>query len=697
MISNSGNGAEPSEKERERAAWLGRELERHNWLYHAKDSPEISDDEYDALFNELVDLERRWPQLKTPDSPTMRVGGGLLPGLEKKAHTQRMYGLDNVFSPAEWVDFAARMERLWEGRGEGRLEMEFWCDPKLDGLALEIIYENGVLAEALTRGDGETGEIVTAAVRTIRNVPLRLAASPAPALLEVRGETVIFRKDFKILNELQEENGLKIFANPRNAAAGALRQLDTSVARSRPLRFLAYGIGEANWGQARPCGTQAELAARFIEYGFTVPPDGKLCKGLAEVENYVEWARQHRDDFPMEIDGVVAKLNSLAKRELIGFTARAPRFAVAFKFPAMQARTILENIDIQVGRTGALTPVAILRPVPVGGVIVSHATLHNEDEIKALDLRIGDTVIVQRAGDVIPQIVGVDLALRPAESRPWKFPDRCPACGQPVHREPEESVWRCDNMACPAINQRIILHFVSKAGLDIAGFGEKWISRLVESGKVKSPADLFDLSVEDLVEFDRMGLVLAGKLVESLQAAISGTSLYKLICALGIRHVGDQTARSLADAFVNLDDLAAATAGRLQEIQDIGPEVSASIRYFFETPANIEILRRLRAIGLWPVRKVEAATAGGLPLSGKSVLFTGTLSMPRQDAQDMARKAGAAIKNSVGRNLNYLVAGENPGSKLQKAREMNIPVLNEGEFLRLLNASGMENGEKRHE
>lgn len=677
----------PDEATLNRMRELTQQLNRHNYLYHTLDAPEISDDEYDALFRELKELEEKWPDLVGPDSPTGRIGSGVLPGLERKAHTQRMYGLDNVFSPEEWNAFVEKIRRIWAKEGDGEPETAFWCDPKLDGLAVELTYENGRLMQALTRGDGETGEVVTAQARLIRNLPLVfIGDGPWPKMIEVRGEVVIFRKDFVELNDRQARHGLRIFANPRNAAAGALRQLDLEVAGSRPLRFLAYGIGAVDWGEARPCETQAELAARFAHCGLQIPPDGKLCASPRAVVEYVEWARINRDEFPMEIDGVVAKLNSLAAQRLLGFTGRAPRFAVAFKFPALEAETKLLNIEIQVGRTGALTPVAMLEPVPVGGVVVARATLHNENEIKLLDLRIGDTVRVRRAGDVIPEVTGVVLSKRPEDAREFVFPGVCPACGQPAHREPDEAVWRCDNLACPARNLRTVMHFVSNAGLDIKGLGEKWIRRLIESGIVKSPADVLYLKAEDLQDFDRMGPTLANKFVESVQSAIKTATLPKLIGALGIRLAGSHVAQNLAESFHDLGELAAADEARLMEVPDVGPEVAASIRDFFITPANLQTLEKIRNAGLWPVSS-KAGPASG-PLADKSILFTGTLSRPRAFFQDAAAAAGAKLAGSVSKNLSYLVAGEKPGSKLQKAIDLGVPVLNEGQFLNLLKEKG---------
>ena len=693
-LAGDASGAVPEPVAR-RARFLATELARHNHLYHTLDAPEISDDAYDALFNELAELERRWPQLRGDASPTTKVGGKLLEGLAKERHRQRMYGLDNVFSATGWREFTERMRRAWDEGLNGPLPLDFWCDPKLDGLAVELVYEHGELVKALTRGDGETGEVVTEAVRTMGSVPPVLAGGgEAPALLEVRGEAVMFREDFARLNARQEALGLKTFANPRNAAAGSLRQLDISVAESRPLRFLAYSLGQAEWGSCAPCLTQAELMARLTGWGFLTPPDGRLCAGVEQVEAYAEWVRTHRTDFPMEIDGAVAKLDSLEAQEVLGFTARAPRFAVAFKFPAIQAQTTLLAIEIQVGRTGALTPVAVLEPVAVGGVMVSRATLHNEDEIHARDVRVGDTVIVQRAGDVIPEVVGPVLEKRPPGTRPFVFPHECPACGQPVHREPGEAAWRCDNLACPARRLRAITHFVSKAGLDIQGVGEKWVEQLVLAGRVQSPADLFTLTEKDLLGFERMGETLARKFLAALDTARTTATLARLLCALGIRHVGEQTARLLASRFRDLDELAAASTESLMALPDIGPEVAASIRYFFATPANRVVLERLCDLGFWPVTAAAANPTADerreTPLAGKSILFTGTLSMPRGRAQALAEAAGAVPASGVSKKLDYLVAGEKPGGKLAKATALGVPVLDEAGFRRLLAESGVE-------
>ena len=664
---------------------LVRELERHNHLYHTLDAPEISDEEYDVLFAELTALEARYPAFKSPHSPTLRTGGALLPGLERRRHTERMYGLEDVFSTEEWRGFADRMVRALP-----EVPLVFWCDPKMDGLALELVYRNGVLEDAVTRGNGEEGELVTAQARTIRSIPLRLlGAGPFPELLEVRGEVVIFKDDFAAVNARRESLGQKIFANPRNAAAGSVRHLDVAQARSMPLAFLAYSVGAVGWGACQPCSRQAELMARLKDWGFAQPPGGAVCRGLAEVEAYVEKVRARRPDYPMQIDGAVAKIDDLEAQAALGFTARAPRFAVAFKFPAEQVETVLRDIEVQVGRTGVLTPVAKLEPVGVGGVVVSSATLHNEDEVRAKDLRIGDTVVVQRAGDVIPEVVRSVPEKRPAGAQPWVFPSTCPSCGGPVHREPGEAAWVCDNAACPAVRLRSVEHFVSGAGLDVKGIGKKWVEQLVQTGRVKTPADLFTLTAEELKGFKRMGETLAAKFVDALDQARRAAPLYRFISALGMRHVGEQTARALAERFAGIDALARASLDELTAIPDVGPEVAGSILSFFANPANQAMLEDFRRAGLWPEatppagQAPQAGEAEASPLAGRRVLFTGSLAMPRAEAQRLAEASGAVIAGSVSKKLDYLVVGEKPGSKLAKAQSLGVAVLTEAEFMAL--------------
>ncbi|BFR48458.1 NAD-dependent DNA ligase LigA [Nitratidesulfovibrio sp. HK-II] len=685
-----------------RAESLREQLNYHSHRYYVLDDAEISDAEYDALFRELQDIEAEWPSLRTPDSPTHRVGDAVVAALETQAHTLRMYSLDNAFSGEEWDAFIQRLLRA-----EPDAPTAFWCDPKMDGLALEVIYENGVFTTALTRGDGEKGEIVTTAMRTVRNLPLRLhGEGPHPIRLEVRGEVVITRAEFDALNAARRGAGEKLFANPRNAAAGSVRQLDASVTAGRPLRFLAYGVGQVIWPDDVTGGAQGlearwvthgQVMAALADYGFGTPPDARRCENPADVMAYYEELGRRRSELPFDIDGVVAKLDDLSAQEALGYTARAPRWAIALKFPAHQATTRLEHIAIQVGRTGVLTPVAELAPVAVGGVTVSRATLHNEDEIRAKDLRVGDMVVVQRAGDVIPEVVRPLPEHRPADGLPeFEFPRACPVCHTPVRREEGEAAWRCVNVGCPAVVRQSIIHFVSKAGLDIQGVGRRWVELLVDRGKVTSPADLFSLDKQALLAFERMGPKLAENFIAAFDAARTGATLARLICALGIRHVGEQTARTLATHFAHLDALGAAEGEALQQLPDIGPEVAGSIRAFFANEGNRALLERLRGVGLWPVRPVRSdADAAGTPgegngpLAGMGVLFTGSLvSLTRSEAERRAVAAGAHILGGVSKKLDLLVVGDKPGSKLDKATKLGIRVLREQEFLDLLEGRG---------
>ncbi len=655
---------------------LVRYLEHHNRLYHTLDAPEISDEEYDALFAELTSLEDQYPQFRSPHSPTLRVGGGLLSGLVSRRHTERMYGLEDVFNVKEWRAFVKRMQRTVEN-----CPLDFYCDLKLDGLALELVYVDGVLTDAITRGNGEEGEVVLDQARTIRNLPLKLAGEgPFPPRLEVRGEVVIYKDDFARVNERREAAGQKLFANPRNAAAGALRQLDLAQTRAMPLTFLAYSLGHAEWGSLAVPPTHSSLMQLFASLGFTIPPEGVLCHGLEAVEGFVESVRERRESFPMQIDGAVAKVDDLEAQRALGFTARTPRFAVAFKFPAEQAETELLDIEVQVGRTGVLTPVAKLKPVKVGGVVVSSATLHNEDEVRAKDLRIGDTVIVQRAGDVIPEVVRSVPEKRPEGSKIWTFPTICPACGEEARREEGQAAWVCQNVSCPAVRLRALIHFVSPAGLDIQGLGSQWMEQLSQSGRVKNPSDLFTLTKEELLAYDRMGETLASNFLEALETAKREASLARFICALGIHHVGEQAARLLAATFADMDRLAKASVEELTALPGIGEKIALSVVNFFASPANRDMLERFRSLGLWPVEG-EVAEAPEGALSGKRVLFTGTLGMPRSEAQKLARAAGAEIASTVSKKLDVLIVGENPGSKLTKAQRHGIEIWDEQTFL----------------
>lgn len=675
---------------RQRSEELRRALAFHARKYYVQDDPEISDAEYDRLFHELLGLEEQYPSLRDASSPTLRIGGAVLESLETRAHALRMYSLDNVFSRDELNEFLDKILRLLPEKR--REDISFWVDPKMDGLAMELIYERGVFQTALTRGDGEKGEIVTESMRTVKNIPLRLEGDFVPEYLEVRGEVVITRKDFERLNANQSKNGAKPFANPRNAAAGSVRQLDSRITAARPLRFMAYGVGMANGvpGGSRP--TYEGLMRRLAGMGFATAPEARLCADIDAVWEAYEELMAKRFSFAFDLDGVVAKVNDLSLHETLGFTARAPRWAVALKFPAIQAETVLENIAVQVGRTGVLTPVAVLRPVQVGGVTVSRATLHNEDEILAKDLRIGDTVIVQRAGDVIPEVVRPVPEKRPFDARPFVFPEVCPACGQKAHREAGEAAWRCLNHACPAVAREAVTFFASKGGLDIQGIGARWIEEFVDKGLVTTFADLFRLKKETLLTLDRMGEKLADNFLAALENAKQNSTLPRFIAALGIRHVGEQTAKALAGRFRSMDAFMHAGYDTLQTVPDVGPEVAEAICQYFDTPGNRELLAGLRAVGLWPVMEETGETPGTGPLSGKTILFTGALSRPRPEAEKLAEEAGARVVSGVSRKLDYLVAGDAPGSKLRKAEELRVTVLDEKTFLALVNSG---NGRKQ--
>ncbi|MBF0481851.1 MAG: NAD-dependent DNA ligase LigA [Desulfovibrionaceae bacterium] len=686
----------------ERARELRASIERHNHLYYVLDAPQISDAAYDALFRELEALEREHPDLADPNSPTRRVGGRPAAAFVSRPHRQRMYSLDNALTEQEWLAFAERVEKLLPGQ-----EVDYFADPKFDGLAMELIYEQGRFTAALTRGDGETGEDITANMRTVRNIPMELGAHAArsglaaPELIEVRGEVVMAKRDFHALNERQMEDGAKVFANPRNAAAGSARQLDPRITAARPLKFYAYGLGETRFAAgARGFAGQREAMDALRGYGFAVAPEGRLAKA-AEIYAYFLELGRRREQLPFEIDGLVVKVDRLDFQAELGFTARSPRWAIALKFPARQAQTKLAAIEVQVGRTGVVTPVAILEPVSVGGVTVGRATLHNEDEIRAKDVRPGDTVVVQRAGDVIPEVVGPVLDKRPQGLAAFVFPATCPACASPLTRLPDEAAWRCLNLACPAVGKQHIAYFASKSGLDIQGLGRRWIEILADKGLARSPADLFELTREDLLGLERMGEKLAGNFIAQIEEAKSRASLAKLIGALGIRLVGTQTAKTLAGYFTDLDALGRATAEELLklnengQLHDIGPAIAASVAAFFANPQNRDLLVRFKAAGLWPLggqAKISSGTSGqggesGGPVAGKTFLFTGALDgLPRSQAQAMVEAAGGSVAASVSKNLDYLVAGEAPGSKLAKAEKLGVAVLNQAQFLELFKA-----------
>ncbi len=687
-------GALPPEAAAKRVAWLRDELDRHNYQYYVLDAPTIPDAEYDALFSELQALELEHPELQTPDSPTQRVGGEPLSAFDSVRHRVPMLSLNNGFADEDVLNFDRRcaqgLGRTAPAAGEQDLfsaadAVEYACELKFDGLAMSLRYEDGRLVQAATRGDGETGEDVTVNVRTIKAIPLKLRGQ-APAVLEVRGEVFMYRGDFDKLNERQAEAGEKTFVNPRNAAAGSLRQLDPRITARRPLSFFAYGLGELQ-GVDRP-PTHSAMLDGFAALGLPVCKDRAVVKGAQGLLDFYRDIGQRRDALPYDIDGVVYKVNALAEQERLGFVSRAPRFALAHKFPAQEMTTIVEDIEVQVGRTGAITPVARLKPVFVGGVTVTNATLHNEDEIRRKDVHIGDTVIVRRAGDVIPEVVGVVTERRPADARAFVMPTACPVCGSHIEKLEDEAIARCTGgLICAAQRKQALLHFAQRRAMDIEGLGDKLVEQLVDQGIVRTPADLFKLGVAKLAALERMADKSAANLVAAIDASRE-TTMNRFIFALGIRHVGEATAKDLARHFGKLDGLMAADEAALLEVNDVGPVVAQSIAHFFAEPHNVEVIEQLRAAGVhWaesePVAKAPA------PLSGKTFVLTGTLpTMSREDAKELLEAAGAKVAGSVSKKTDYVVAGAEAGSKLDKAEALGVPVLDEAGMLALLAEAG---------
>jgi DNA ligase (NAD+) len=662
-----------------RIAALRAELDYHNRQYYVYDAPEIPDAEYDRLLRELQELERQNPQLITPDSPTQRVGDAPLAEFDEVAHRLPMLSLDNAFDEAEMGEFERRIRDRLDL--DAQQAVSYLAEPKLDGLAVSLRYERGRLVQGATRGDGSRGENVTANLRTIKAIPLRLAASDWPQVLEVRGEVFMPKQGFEALNRRALEAGEKPFVNPRNAAAGALRQLDPRITAKRPLSFYAYGLGELSAGPLAP--SQSAAMARLRAWGVPVSPEGKSVSGVAGCIAYYREILRRRDSLPYEIDGVVFKVDDLALQEALGFVSRAPRWAIAYKFPAQEEMTRVEAVEFQVGRTGAVTPVARLQPVFVGGVTVSNATLHNMDEVKRKDVRPGDTVVVRRAGDVIPEVVSVVKARRRKGARPVKLPAHCPVCGAEIDKPEGEAVARCSGgLYCPAQRKEAIKHFASRKALDIEGLGDKLVEQLVEQDLVHSPAELFGLSLAQLSGLERMAEKSAKNLLHALENA-KQTSLARFLYALGIREVGEATAQALAAHFGSLEALQAADEERLQETPDVGPVVAAHIVAFFRQDHNRRVIAALRAAGIrWP----DAAPAGAAPkpLSGKTFVITGTLDWPRDRIKAELEALGAKVAGSVSKKTDYLIAGEKAGSKLTKASELGVAVLDEAGLAKLL-------------
>lgn len=671
---------------------LRAEIEGHNRAYYTLDAPTIPDAEYDRLFRELQALEARYPQSVTPDSPTQRVGGAPMAELAPVGHRVPMLSIrtetDTTAGGAQAFDTRVRNAL---GRGASDPPVEYCGELKFDGLAISLRYEAGVLICAATRGDGETGEDVTHNIRTIRQIPLRLTGE-APPVVEVRGEIYMRRDDFERLNERQRAAGEKTFVNPRNGAAGAVRQLDPAMAAKRPLSFFAYGLGEVlGWDWP---ATHSQVLDRLAAWGLPVCEHRVIAEGAAGLAAFHERIAALRDRLPYDIDGVVYKVNSLALQAELGFVTREPRWAVAHKYPAQEEITRLIDIDVQVGRTGALTPVARLTPVFVGGVTVTNATLHNQDEIDRKDVRIGDWVIVRRAGDVIPEVVEPVLARRSGDLPRFnllaRFPT-CPVCGSHVVRGEDEAVARCTGgLFCPAQRKQALLHFASRRAMDIEGLGEKLVDQLVDGAIVKTPADLYKLGVLALANLERMAEKSAANLLAAIEKS-RHTTLNRFIFALGIRNVGEATAKDLARHFGNLDALMAADAASLQQVPDVGPVVAASIAQFFGEPHNVEVVEQLRAAGVsWPEGPPAAPVQGGLV--GKTFVLTGTLpTLAREEAKALIEAAGGKVSGSVSKKTDFVVAGEEAGSKLEKARQLGLAIMDEGELRRLLESSAGAN------
>lgn len=657
-----------------RVAELRREIEAHNRRYYLLDAPTISDAEYDRLLRDLDRLEKKHPEHATADSPTQRPGAPPLDAFKQAKHLQPMLSLANALDTTELEDFLDRVEK-----GLGRTDIVYVCEPKLDGVAVNLLYEKGELVRAATRGDGAVGEEITPNARTIRSIPLELAGRKRslPTRVEVRGEVVIAKTAFSALNEDRDQEGEPAFANPRNAAAGSLRQLDSAVTAARPLDFFAHGHGLM---EPRPPQRHAEFIFRAGEWGFRTHPSIRRAGTRDEIFSYCASLEASREEFDVDIDGAVIKIDALADQNRLGELSRSPRWAIAYKFKPRQAITRIRDIVASVGRLGTITPVAELEPVAVGGVTISNASLHNMDEVERKDLRIGDHVTVERAGDVIPYVVGPLADRRDGSERRFEMVDSCPACGARVVRLEGEVAYRCTGSRCPAQLEERLRHFASKNAMDIDGLGEKLVASLTAAGMVDSVADLYRLEAEQVASLDRMGAKSAANLIAAIDASKTRT-LGRLIYALGIRHIGEHAARILARAFGDIDAVVAADEEALLALDGIGPEMASAIRAFFGEDANRALIASLEAAGVAP--GPEATAAGG-ELAGKTFVLTGTLSMPRNRVKDLIQAKGGTVTSSVSGKTDFLVAGENPGSKLKKAEELEIRVLDEQELLSMV-------------
>lgn len=659
---------------------LCEEIEKHNYHYYVLDKPIISDQQYDLLFRELQDLEKQYPQHKLRHSPTDRVGAQPLAKFPKHKHLVSMLSLDNAYSPEEFVEFDQRIKRFLHQPHDQ--DIEYWCELKFDGLSISATYKDGYFESASTRGDGTTGEEVSQNVLTIRSVPLIFQGKFIPKLAEIRGEILLSLKDFKSLNKAREQAAEEPFANPRNAAAGSIRQLDPKITASRPLTTFWYGLGAFDPGaHGKKLQTQAELVDQLGQWGLQTSEYHELCVGTQAVVRFYNAIFNKRESLPFEIDGIVVKVNSLQLQEELGFVARAPRSMIAFKYPARQETTIVEDIIVNVGRTGAITPLALVKPVHVGGVTISRVTLHNPIDLARKDVRIGDTVLIQRAGDVIPEIVKIIPEKRSSESKPFSFPTQCPSCNAPIHHPEGEAVPRCINQNCDAQVKEQIAHFASKDAMDIDGLGYKIVEYLVDEKLIHSASDLYNLKLDDLLGLEGFKEKSATNLLHAIQAS-KHRSLQRLIYALGIRHVGETIARILAQNFENIDALAKAQEQEILSIHEIGPEVARSILEWFEQARNKKFIFNLKSYG---VRAEPTSKPQSSKLKGKTIVVTGTLSrLRRSQAHEMIEQHGGTVGSSVTGKTSYLVVGDEPGSKLEKAKLLGIPILNEDEFLALI-------------
>ena len=673
----------PLSKEiRTQAARLRDEISRHNYLYHSLDSPEITDAEFDRLFNELKQLEQAYPELVTEDSPTQRVGAEPLSQFSQVQHELPMLSLDNAFGEDDLRDFDRRVRT----RLASADPVVYACEPKIDGVAVSLMYENGRLVRGATRGDGATGEDITRNVRTIESVPLKLLGKGYPDRLEVRGEIYFPRAGFDAMNLQALADGQKVFANPRNAAAGTLRQLDPRLTAKRPLTMFAYSVGVVEGGSLPDTHTQ--ILASLTSWGIRTNPLTEAVRGVDACIGYFSRMLAQRSDLPYEIDGVVFKVDAIRDQQKLGMLTRTPRWAIAHKFPAEEGVTVLEDVEFQVGRTGVITPVARLAPVQVGGVTISNATLHNMDEVSRLGLMIGDTVVIQRAGDVIPKIISVVMEKRPKQVRVIRLPETCPACSSEVMQAEGEVIARCTGgLSCSAQRKESIRHFASRLAMDIEGLGDKLVNQLVEEGLIESPADLYTLTESQLVDLERMAPKSANNLLKALERSKKPT-LARFIYSLGIQEVGESTARNLAMHYGTLQSIRQADEESLQEVPDIGPIVAAKIAHFFQQEANREVLDRLLVLEVEP-QEVETAAGLADALEGQTFVLTGTLtSLTRNDAKARLQSLGARVAGSVSAKTSCVVAGDAAGSKLAKAQELGIPVMSEDELLALLEEHG---------